>query len=64
LAFVADRTAVVGRLDGSLGAYDLATGKLIASVQPTAGAQNKVGEKVKLADANSSPARQPEGKGK
>jgi WD40 repeat protein len=36
LAFVTDKTVLVGRLDGSLATYDAATGKLMATVEPNA----------------------------
>src|SRR5207247_1256045 len=57
LAFIADKTVIVGRLDGSLGLYDLATGKLTASVQPGSNqpndADNSSPKNVKLAGASS-----------
>jgi WD40 repeat protein len=55
LAFVADKTVIVGRLDGSLGAYDIATGKVVASVEAPATAHYKSSEKVKLANATQEP---------
>ena len=55
LAFVTDRTVIVGRLDGSLGEYDVATGKLITSLQRSERDPNETGEKVKLAGASSGP---------
>jgi len=36
LAFVSEATIVVGRLDGSIGIYEVATGKPIASLEPNA----------------------------
>ena len=47
LAFIEDKTIAAGRLDGSIGVYDVATGKIVASLESNgAQTQNAQPEKV------------------
>jgi tricorn protease-like protein/mono/diheme cytochrome c family protein len=56
LAFVSDTTVIVGRLDGTLSSYDVATGKLLASIESSAKETEVSEQRDKLANANPSAA--------